>query len=76
MNLGRLAAIIGILAALLAGCGGSPDPSDANTLTVMAGSEVKDLEPLLPDIRSKTGVSLVMSYSGTLEGAEAIGAVA
>jgi len=28
--------------------------------------------PLLSDIRSATGVSLVMSYSGTLEGAEAI----
>ena len=38
----------------------------------MAGSEVKDLEPLLPDIKSKTGVTLVLSYSGTLEGAEAI----
>src|SRR5262245_51663467 len=51
---------------------GPPDPNDPNTLTVMAGSEVKDLEPLLPDIRKATGVSLVLSYSGTLEGAEAI----
>ena len=73
MSGGRLVAAIGVLVALLAGCGPStPNLDDANTLAVMAGSEVKDLEPLLPDIRSKTGVSLVMSYSGTLEGAEAI----
>ncbi|MFI5254920.1 MAG: substrate-binding domain-containing protein [Candidatus Limnocylindrales bacterium] len=38
----------------------------------MAGSEVKDLEPFLPDIARATGVTLVMHYSGTLEGAEAI----
>jgi Ca-activated chloride channel family protein len=62
---------------LAAGCGGgpsTPDPKDPNTLTVMAGSEVKDLAPLLPDIQKATGVSLVLSYSGTLEGAEAIAA--
>jgi Ca-activated chloride channel family protein len=52
----------------------TPDLNDPNTLAVMAGSEVKDLEPLLPDIRSKTGVRLALSYSGTLEGAEAIAA--
>ena len=52
----------------------NPDPNDPNTLSVMAGSEVKDLEPLLPDIRSKTGVRLALTYSGTLEGAEAIAA--
>ncbi len=59
---------------LLASCGGSstPDINDANTLTVMAGSEVKDLQPLLADIKAKTGVTLDISYSGTLEGAEAI----
>ena len=73
---GRLATACGLLIALLlAGCGdssSSPDPNDANTLTVMAGSEVKDLVPLLDDIRSKTGVRLALSYSGTLDGAEAI----
>ena len=60
---------------LLAACGSttiSTDLGDPNTLAVLAGSEVKDLEPMLPDIRKATGVSLVMTYSGTLEGAEAI----
>jgi Ca-activated chloride channel family protein len=69
------AALAAVLAtAALAGCGdsSSPDPSSPNTLTVMAGSEVKDLVPLLPDIKKATGIALVLSYSGTLEGAEAI----
>jgi Ca-activated chloride channel homolog len=60
---------------LLAACGdnsSSPDPNDPNTLTVLAGSEVKDLVPLLPDVRKATGVTLALKYSGTLEGAEAI----
>jgi Ca-activated chloride channel family protein len=56
----------------LFGSTGTPNPDDPNTLRVLAGSEVKDLEPLLPDLRKATGVSLVMKYSGTLEGAEAI----
>jgi Ca-activated chloride channel family protein len=68
-----LAAIL--TSGLLAGCGAtssSPDLSAPSTLTVLAGSEVKDLEPMLPDIKAATGVTLVISYSGTLEGAEAI----
>ncbi|HZC33658.1 MAG TPA: substrate-binding domain-containing protein [Candidatus Bathyarchaeia archaeon] len=68
-----LAAFVGGL--MLAACDSSsrtPDPNDPNTLTVLAGSEVKDIEPLLPDLQKATGVSLAMKYSGTLEGAEAI----
>jgi Ca-activated chloride channel family protein len=68
-----LAALVGGL--MLAACDSSsrtPDPNDPNTLTVLAGSEVKDIEPLLPDLQKATGVSLAMKYSGTLEGAEAI----
>jgi Ca-activated chloride channel family protein len=41
-----------------------------NVLTVLAGSELRDLEPLLDDIRRNTGVELEMSYTGTLDGAE------
>ena len=77
LSIGRwLIVVLGFAVAwVVNSCGapsGSPDPNDPNTLAVMAGSEVKDLEPLLPDIRKATGVSLVMTYSGTLEGAEAI----
>lgn len=69
----RVAALFAALvvaSVLLAGCGGSTDPS--KTLTVLAGSELKDLEPLLPDLERATGIRLVPSYIGTLEGAEKI----
>jgi Ca-activated chloride channel family protein len=51
----------------LTGCGGG---STAKELTVLAGSELKDLEPLFDQIRRHTGISLHMSYSGTLDGVE------
>ncbi len=51
---------------------GSSAPSPENTLSVLAGSELKDLEPMLPDIQAATGVKLVPTYIGTLEGADSI----
>ncbi len=61
-----------ILAALvmplvLTGCGGG---GSKDTLTVLAGSELKDVEPLFDKIRQETGVTLEMEYIGTLDGAE------
>lgn len=54
---------------------GQAQPSGpATTLRVLAGSELKDVEPLLPDIRKATGVSLRLEYVGTLDGAERIAA--
>ena len=53
---------------MLIGCEGQHSAGD--TLTVLAGSELKDMERLLGDIERKTGVKLLMNYSGTLEGAE------
>jgi Ca-activated chloride channel homolog len=41
-------------------------------LTVLAGSELKDLEPMLAQIQRDTGIKLVMQYTGTLDGAEKI----
>ena len=64
-------------AVLLAACsnggsagGSSSEPS--NTLHVLAGSELKDLALLLPQIERDTGVHLAFSYTGTLAGAEQI----
>jgi Ca-activated chloride channel family protein len=57
---------IALLAPALAGCGGSA----ANRMTVLAGSELKDLEPLFDEIEQETGVALEMAYVGTLNGAE------
>jgi Ca-activated chloride channel homolog len=66
---------------VLAGCSGSgggggeaPTAASADTLTVLAGSELKDLEPYLDQIRQKTGVTLTFDYSGTLSGIDRINA--
>ena len=64
------AALVGVAS----GCGSdsSPNPNDPKTLTVLAGSEVKDIVPMLPALKAATGVTLSLSYSGSLEGAERI----
>jgi Ca-activated chloride channel family protein len=71
----RVAAAMGgllVAAGVLAACGASATPDTSRTLNILAGSELKDLEPLLPDLEKATGVSLKLSYIGTLEGAEKI----
>ena len=65
-------------AALAAGavaCGGSTstvNPNDPNTISVLAGSEVKDVQPILDDLKKATGVTLALTYTGSLDGAEAV----
>jgi Ca-activated chloride channel family protein len=65
-------------AALLAGCGKeqsagmSASLPPERTLTVLAGSELKDVEPLLPQLEQATGIRLKFEYSGTLDGVERI----
>jgi Ca-activated chloride channel family protein len=44
------------------------DALPQNVFTVLAGSELKDLEPFFPLIKQKTGISLHLKYSGTLDG--------
>ena len=53
---------------LLAAC----NQQSSTTLSVIAGSELRDLEPILPDLEKATGVKLLVTYSGTLEGTERI----
>ena len=57
---------------LLTSCSTTPAEDTAHTLTVLAGSELKDLVPLLPDIKKNTGYQLKLSYTGSLDGAQAI----
>ncbi|GAA2855262.1 substrate-binding domain-containing protein [Streptosporangium fragile] len=69
----RTAAALALLAALaLAACsapGGSGEAEDGpDVLRVLAGSEVKDMEPLL----RRSGVKVRVSYAGTLDGAEQV----
>lgn len=69
-----------LLAAGLTACGqpsssslGSGEPSsDPNTLVLVAGSEVKDMTPLLEQMKAETGVTVSIKYAGTLDGIEAI----
>lgn len=57
--------------ALLAGCGEHAGTSAGRgELTVLAGSELKDIEPLLPQIEKATGVRLQLKYAGTLDAVE------
>jgi Ca-activated chloride channel family protein len=66
--------LLGLCVMLLAGCdkqdNATAPPDPANTLSVLAGSELKDIEPLLPALTQATGITLQMRYVGTLEAVE------
>jgi Ca-activated chloride channel family protein len=73
LTLARLLTVGGAIIALGlglagAGCGGGA----STTLTVLAGSEVQDLAPLLDDIASHTGIRLKFDYTGTISGTQEI----
>ena len=56
-----------LAAATTSSCGiGGPD----RTLTVLAGSELADIGPILDDLESETGIRLELELTGTLDGAE------
>ena len=73
-----LAALVVALAACSSGGGpGGGQAVDVNspdTLVVIAGSELKDLEPYLAQIKDKTGVTISLQYSGTLAGIDRVNA--
>jgi Ca-activated chloride channel family protein len=54
------------------GDGGRAAAGPAGTLRVLAGSELQDLEPMLGEIQRATGVSLKLTYTGTLDGVERV----
>lgn len=66
--------IIILLAATLAACSGESNQNalinNPNALIVLAGSELKDIEPLVPQIEQATGVKLQLNYAGTLGAVE------
>ena len=68
--------LLGVMLGLivLAGACTSSQPSvdTSHTLAVLAGSELKDLVPLLPDIQKNTGYTLQLKYTGSLDGAQGI----
>lgn len=44
----------------------------SNTLTILAGSELKDMEPILQKASAETGVVLKIEYTGTIDGVDRI----
>ncbi|NOQ34428.1 MAG: solute-binding protein [Methylococcaceae bacterium] len=50
----------------------APAQESVLTLKVIAGSELKDIEPMLATIQQQTNIKLEMHYIGTLDGAEKI----
>lgn len=56
----------------LAACTGGGDVSEEKTLTVLAGSEIRDLEPLLAEMAESIGYALDITYQGTLDGTDAL----
>src|SRR5215470_10415327 len=74
----RGGALCAVAALLLAACtgsgggGGHSSPSGPNTLTILGGSELSDLQPLVPRIERDTGLQLRFEYAGSLDGAEQI----
>jgi Ca-activated chloride channel family protein len=72
---------VAMLSAVAAGaCGLAGDDSGSRaadptkTLSVLAGSELKDLEPMLPELERRMGVRLQLTYSGTLAGIDRLNA--
>ncbi|MEV1173303.1 substrate-binding domain-containing protein, partial [Nonomuraea sp. NPDC049784] len=63
-----------VAALLLAGaCAQAGEPVDGpDMLRVLAGSEIKDLEPLLQRAEREAGVRVKLTYTGTLDGAEQV----
>ncbi len=73
MNFRRYLLIFAVISSLLLsfiGC--RAIVPEEKGLKVLAGSELKDLEPMLDEIQHKTGVRLQFEYIGTLDGAEQI----
>lgn len=68
----RTIAALAVVAIASACTGSQPSVDTSHTLTVLAGSELKDLVPLLPDIQKNTGYQLSLKYTGSLDGAQAI----
>lgn len=60
----------------IGGCGDlmgqDEDVDPPNTLRLLAGSEIADLEPVLQAAEQATGVRVKATYTGTLEGAEKV----
>jgi Ca-activated chloride channel family protein len=77
-RLGILVAVAALLAVVA--CTPTPGPSTTDgpiltgsgTLRVLAGSSLVDLQDILDEVRRATGVTVQLSFTGTLDGVKAI----
>jgi len=73
-----VAGMLAISALLLSGCDPIPGgdggglPNDGQTLRILAGSEVKDMVPILSEAAAAIGVKVAFQYVGTLAGTELV----
>ena len=75
MNNRMIAVLAGVAIASLVSCQRASDTQPANSLAILAGSELKDIESgLKADIRKATGLHLAFTYSGTLDAVDRIAA--
>src|SRR5262249_62290338 len=65
-------AIAALLLLLTSGCDTTQPEDTAHTLHVLAGSELKDIVPLLSDFQKSSGYTVKLTYTGSLDGAQAI----
>ena len=63
---------LAVLLLAVAGCSPSSPEDDPNTLRVLAGSELADLQPILDELKRATGVRVKLTYTGTLDGVEQV----
>jgi Ca-activated chloride channel family protein len=78
----RRAGALLVAAIVAVGCttGSDSSPSGGtyadgpSTLNILAGSELKDMVPILDEARTATGVNVNLTYVGSLDGAEQIAA--
>lgn len=64
----RRAVSTAALAVAVAASGCTPGGGEEATLRILAGSELADMEPLLAEAAERTGVTVEMEYTGTLDG--------
>ncbi|WP_236791046.1 VWA domain-containing protein [Amycolatopsis sp. GM8] len=72
-------AIVLALAGCTSGGGDNPQPTPSRiqpgpptTLRVLAGSELADMQPILDEAAKATGVTVQLTYTGSLDGAQTV----
>lgn len=67
-----LALLVGLTGCSLTGTQTNQNADSSVTLRVLAGSEVKDMAPIMAKLEAATGVHVSFDYTGTLEGTQAV----